>query len=76
VKTLADCLRKAGVKSPVDMERIRTALQSYNPAASQYPASVLHYYPYGQFSYGVGDEAIVKAAAAQIGNRGGRHYIL
>jgi len=40
----------------------------------QYAAHVLRYYPYGSYNYGIGNTAITKVAAQQIGNKGGRKF--
>lgn len=111
VQELKAALEAAGVENPMDMERIRLALQGYNYGSGyiswalrnyggysvanaaefsdmqaaklgwssygdkQYVAHVLRYYPYGRaFSMGYGNQAIVKQALSQLGQRGGQPY--
>lgn len=110
VKTLANSLKVAGVENPVDMDRIRLALQGYNYGNGyiswakardggytvenaiafsdeqakkmgwssygdkQYVSHVLRYYPFGNYNYGVGNQAIVNIALDQQGNPGGAKF--
>lgn len=65
VHYLSDNLSAAKAKSPVDMDRIKLALQGYNYGSGYIPWAmkkygdpdyvehVLRYYPYGNYSYDV-----------------------
>jgi hypothetical protein len=110
VHYLANCLKSAKCEGPLDMDRIRLAIQGYNYGNGYigwaikrdggytvqnaavfsrqqakkhgwksygdklYASHVLRYYPYGNYNYGIGNGEIIKVAAAQIGNKGGRKF--
>lgn len=87
IQNLAACLNAAEVKSLIDMDNIKLALQGYNYGNgyiswarssygdTQYVAHVLRYYPYGRaFTSGGGNQAIVEVALSQLGNVGGQPY--
>ena len=110
VHYLAYCLKSADCEGPLDMDRIRLAIQGYNYGNGYiswaikrdggytvqnaavfsrqqakkhgwksygdklYAAHVLRYYPYGNYNYCIGNAEIIKVAASQLGNKGGRKF--